>query len=142
VCQQVCPWNETHAAVSDAQTFERREDLDGLDPLAILALDEAAFRKAYSGTPLMRAKWEGMRRNACIVLGNRARPASIPTLARALVDETDAVVRAHAAWALGEIANRDSRVRLEAALERERSPEVRQEIRSALETRRAADGTT
>ena len=40
-----------------------------------------------------------MRRNACIVLGNRGRPEALPALARAL-DDTDPVLRSHAAWAV------------------------------------------
>ena len=103
VCQQVCPWNETHARPVDAERFERRDDLRGLDPLAILAMDETAFRSAYSGTALMRAKWEGMRRNACIVLGNRRDPGALDGL-RAVRDDPDPVVRSHAVWAIDRIA--------------------------------------
>jgi epoxyqueuosine reductase len=105
VCQQVCPWNETHALPVGPERFERRDDLRGLDPLAILVMDEAAFRSAYSGTPLMRAKWEGMRRNACIVLGNRRDGRALERL-RAVCDDPDPVVRSHAAWAIERISSR------------------------------------
>jgi len=105
VCQQVCPWNEKHARPFGSKGFERRDDLRGLDPLGILAMDEAAFRKAYSGTPLMRAKWEGMRRNACIVLGNRRDARALGGL-RAACDDPDPVVRGHAAWAIERISGR------------------------------------
>ena len=103
ICQQVCPWNQTHARVADDR-FERRADLHGLDAEEILGLDEAAFRARYSGTSLMRAKWEGMRRNACIALGNRGDRAALPALRRALGDD-DAVVREHAGWAIESIEN-------------------------------------
>jgi HEAT repeat protein len=43
-----------------------------------------------------------MRRNACIVLGNRRDGASAPALRRALAD-ADPVVRDSAAWALARI---------------------------------------
>jgi len=99
ICQQVCPWNEAHATVSSGDAFEPRDDLRGLDPADILALDEASFRARYSGTPLMRAKWEGLRRNACIVLGNR-RDARARDVLRAALGDPDPVVREHAAWAL------------------------------------------
>jgi epoxyqueuosine reductase len=99
VCQDVCPWNERFAREFEGDPFAFRDDLRGLDPREILALDEAAFRARYSGTSLMRAKWEGMRRNACIVLGNSEDRAAVPSLAAALQDE-DPVVREHAAWAL------------------------------------------
>jgi len=105
VCQQVCPWNETHATPAGGNGFESREDLHELDATRILAMDEAAFRAAYSGTPLMRAKWEGMRRNACIVLGNSGGTPQLPGL-RAVLDDPDPVVRNHATWAIARIESR------------------------------------
>jgi len=98
----VCPWNQQFARETGDDRFSLRDDLRGLDPEVILAMDEPTFRGRYSGTSLMRAKWEGMRRNACIVLGNRGRETAVPVLSRALDDE-DAVVRSHAAWALARI---------------------------------------
>jgi epoxyqueuosine reductase len=105
ICQQVCPWNQTHARPVGPERFERRDDLRGLDPLSILAMDEQEFRATYSGTPLMRAKWEGMRRNACIVLGNRRDPSALEPL-RAVGADPDPVVRSHAAWAIERISSR------------------------------------
>lgn len=98
-CQTVCPWNVSFARAAAGDPFALRDDLRGLEPEEILELDEAAFRKRYSGTSLMRARWDGMRRNACIVLGNRGDPRSVPALRRATRDD-DPVVRSHAAWAL------------------------------------------
>jgi epoxyqueuosine reductase len=131
VCQEVCPWNERFARVAPEERFARRTDLARLDAAEILRMDESAFRARFSGTALMRAKWEGMRRNACVVLGNLGHPTAVPVLAEALEDD-DAVVRAHAAWALGRIGGAESSRRLSVALERERSAEVVEELRSAL----------
>lgn len=103
-CQTVCPWNVQFARETRGDPFELREDLRGLDPGEILAMDERSFRERYSGTSLMRAKWEGLRRNACIVLGNRGRSDAVPVLARSLSD-ADPVVRSHAAWALERIGS-------------------------------------
>ena len=102
VCQEVCPWNLSFGRTPDPSPFGERADLAGIDPIEMLALDEAAFRARYSGTSLMRAKWEGMRRNACIVLGNRRDPATLPAL-RAASHDPDPVVRSHAAWAIARI---------------------------------------
>lgn len=101
VCQEVCPWNETFAR-DEPGAFERRDDLAELDPRRILEMDEGAFRAAFSGTPLMRARRDGMRRNACIVMGNRRDPADRPALERAAADDPDPTVREAAAWALGQ----------------------------------------
>jgi Tfp pilus assembly protein PilZ len=62
--------NVSFAESTPPAKLSRRDDLRDLDPIEILALDEAGFRARYSGTALMRAMWRGMRRNACVVLGN------------------------------------------------------------------------
>ena len=102
VCQSVCPWNVSFAQETPREAFARRDDLRSLDAEEILGLDEASFRARYSGTALMRATWRGMRRNACIVLGNAGSPKSLGALRRAL-DDDDPVVRDHAAWAIARI---------------------------------------
>jgi epoxyqueuosine reductase len=99
VCQTVCPWNVSFAQPTPKEALKRRDDLRDLDPIEILSLDEAAFRARYSGTALMRATWRGMRRNACVVLGNSKNERALPALRRALADD-DPVVREHAAWAI------------------------------------------
>jgi epoxyqueuosine reductase len=102
VCQEVCPWNQRFGQAGDADRLGTRSDLAGLEPEEILDLDEAAFRARFSGTSLMRARWDGMRRNACIVLGNRGDTASLPALRRATADP-DPMIREHAAWAIARI---------------------------------------
>jgi epoxyqueuosine reductase len=102
LCQDVCPWNHKASVTVPPDRFELREYLRGLDPVEVLAMDEATFRARYSGTSLMRAKWQGMRRNACVVIGNRGEEMALPALERAL-DDADPVVRSHAAWAVRKI---------------------------------------
>ena len=105
VCQDVCPWNVSFAKPADEDPFGERDDLRGLDPVDILGLDEAAFRARYSGTSLMRARFDGMRRNACIVLGNRGDSGALPALRLAAAD-ADTMLRDHALWAIGRIEGR------------------------------------
>jgi epoxyqueuosine reductase len=105
VCQDVCPWNVSFAKPAEDDPFSRREELRELDPEEILGLDEAAFRARYSGTSLMRARFDGMRRNACIVLGNRGGSGALPAL-RAAAGDADPVVREHAVWAIERIEGR------------------------------------
>jgi len=73
ICQEVCPWNCKFARQAPDALLERREELYSLDPEELLGLDEQTFRSLYSGSSLVRAKLEGMQRNARIVLGNRRR---------------------------------------------------------------------
>ena len=104
VCQDVCPWNKSFGKPAEGDPFGHRQDLDGLDPEELLGLDEASFRARYSGTSLMRARWDGMRRNACIVLGNRGDAAALPALRAAIsAPEADPVLREHALWAIRRI---------------------------------------
>jgi epoxyqueuosine reductase len=105
VCQEVCPWNVSFGKPADDDPLAHREDLARLDPVDILELDEATFRARYSGTSLMRARWDGMRRNACIVLGNAGRPEAIPFLERASRD-ADPTIADTARWAIARIEAR------------------------------------
>jgi epoxyqueuosine reductase len=73
ICQEVCPWNRK-PVVTDEPDFLPREGHAFPDPDALLAMDEGAFRAEYAGTPFMRARYEGMRRNARIALANQQRP--------------------------------------------------------------------
>ena len=70
VCQDVCPWNR-HAPVA-------RDVVPATpppSPEALIAMTEEEFRERFRGSPLKRARREGLARNAAIVLANR-RPAS------------------------------------------------------------------
>ena len=129
ICQEVCPVNRKARATGDAN-FGRR-DLAHPDLVELLTMTEAQFRERFAGTPVMRAKWVGMRRNACIALGNGGNPASIPPLTQALVD-AEPLVRQHAAWALGRIGGAAAAAALRRALADERDGAVREEIGLAL----------
>jgi len=101
-CQTVCPWNVSFSRAAEGGPLAARDDLAGLDPEEVLAMDETAFRGRFSGTPVMRARWDGMRRNACVVLGNRRDPRALPALGAALRDP-DPMIRSHAGWAIRRI---------------------------------------
>jgi epoxyqueuosine reductase len=103
----------------------------------LLALDEEAFRERFAGTAVMRAKRDGMARNACIALGNVGTGGDVTVLVAAL-DDGSALVRGHAAWALGRLAERGvlaprSAIEpLRDRLVREDDPRVREEIDAAI----------
>jgi epoxyqueuosine reductase len=103
VCQDVCPWNVRFARDLREPAFEPRPAIRGKDARTlardILAMDDEAFRAAFKGSPVKRAKRRGLARNAVVVLGNAANPADVPSLIAALQDP-EPLVRAHAAWAL------------------------------------------
>ena len=101
------------------------------DLMSLLDLDEAGFRARFAGRAIMRAKRDGLLRNACIVLGNLGDPRAVPALVRALADES-ALVRGHAAWALGQLGGNDSTAALEQNCVTEPDAWVREEITAAL----------
>jgi epoxyqueuosine reductase len=97
ICQDVCPWNR-RAPATDKPEFQPREGL--VNPaLAWLAeISEQEFREHFRGSPVKRAKRNGLRRNALIAIGNTKDPSFLPVLERASRDE-DPVVADSADWA-------------------------------------------
>ena len=63
------------------------------------------FSAAFKNSPMKRAKFRGLRRNAAVVLGSVGTGNDVDALTRAL-DNEEPLVREHAAWALGRIAPR------------------------------------
>ena len=98
-CQSVCPWTRKFGEVPRSDLLSARRDLAFLDPVEILAMDREQFLARFAGTPLMRARLDGMKRNACIVLGNSGNKDAIPALTQASSD-ADPMIREHAVWAL------------------------------------------
>jgi epoxyqueuosine reductase len=127
VCQDVCPWNR-RAPVTGEAAFQPRVH----PPLAeLLLLDEAAYRDHFRGSPLKRARREGLARNAAVALGNRGSAKDVPALAEAL-GHADPTIRGHAAWALGRIGGAGARAALLAARVREADAGALEEIERTL----------
>ncbi len=132
ICQVVCPHNAKSPARSHLEFAPR--DAVGARPalIPLLNITEEEFQERFRGSPITRTKRRGLRRNVAVALGNMADPASVPALLQALADETDSLVRGHAAWALGRIATQAAREGLRESLAREHDPNVREEITLAL----------
>ncbi len=135
LCQEICPVNVSpRAAAPDLQaleafgpTIEARPRLEEL-----LALDEEGFRARFRSSAVWRTRRSGLLRNACIALGNIADRTSVPALAGAL-DDMEALIRGHAAWALGRLGGAAARTHLEQALRCETDAWVRDECALALQ---------
>lgn len=69
VCNEVCPWNR-HAPVSTEPAFQPQPALHPADPQEFLSLSPDEFERRFAATPLARPGWEGLRRNAEVVLQN------------------------------------------------------------------------
>ncbi|HWP59228.1 MAG TPA: tRNA epoxyqueuosine(34) reductase QueG [Candidatus Acidoferrales bacterium] len=130
ICQEVCPYN-VKATPSAEEAFWPRAGLYAPQLIPLLELSEEEFRRRFRGSPLLRAKRRGLLRNVAVALGNLKARAAVPALARALGDP-DALVRQHAAWALGQIGGAESREALRRRRDLESDPEVSAEIDAAL----------
>jgi epoxyqueuosine reductase len=131
VCQEVCPWNHEPDAATHPELGLPPERAT-LDLVALLRLDRDGYVTRFRGSPLKRAKQEGLQRNAAVAMGNRGDRRYLPALAEALAAAGSPVVRGHAAWALGRLGGTAARRSLAAALPGEGDPRVRAEIEAAL----------
>jgi epoxyqueuosine reductase len=103
-CLAVCPWNKFAQSAREAKLSARA----GSDnpPLAeLLALDDAAFRARFRGTPIKRTGRDRFMRNALIASGNSADVTLAPLVEARLSDDSP-LVRAMAVWALARLAPR------------------------------------
>jgi epoxyqueuosine reductase len=132
ICQEVCPVNRK-AVQGDHAEFAPESGI-GASPVLTELLDmtEDEFRARFKYSPVKRAKWAGLRRNAAVALGNVGDPEGVPALVRAL-SGTSALVRGHAAWALGRIGGEAALVALREQMDIEDDEWVRDEIGLALD---------
>jgi epoxyqueuosine reductase len=75
ICQDVCPYNVKFAEELKVPEFAPRQSLASNDgptiAREILAMDDEAYRLAFQGSPMKRARRTGLARNAAVVLANR-----------------------------------------------------------------------
>lgn len=133
ICQQVCPWNVRFAPETGDAAFALREHTATVDLQAELSLSPQKFNAKFKGSPVKRAKRRGYLRNVAVALGNAGESASIPALEAALLHDPEALVRGHAAWALGQIGGKEALEILSLAMGSENDAWVLDEIYSAGE---------
>ncbi len=92
-CQEVCPWNGRSGAV-DHPEFAVPERRRSLDLVGLLELDEESYRERFRGSPLKRARHDGLRRNAAHALAGDPSPRAAAALARAAGDPAPVVADA------------------------------------------------
>ncbi len=126
ICQDVCPWNRKSPPTPLAEFLPRQitagvvharaessvsEDVSLFMPVLewLVSLTEDEFRRVFRASPVKRAKWRGLLRNACVALGNSAitpenpaYPCIVQHLEK-LASAEDALLAEHAAWALARL---------------------------------------
>jgi epoxyqueuosine reductase len=101
-CLAVCPWNKFADAAARHRDFVPREELAAPDLAELLALDNAAFRQKFSGSPIKRIGRDRFVRNCLVAAGNSGEAALLEPV-RALVVDPDPAVAEAARWALARL---------------------------------------
>ena len=97
-CMAICPWNKFAQQTSEMKLVER-DDLARPDLEYLMKLDDAAFRKFFSGSPVKRIGRNRFLRNVLIAVGNSSNASFIPTV-KIHLDDPDPIVRGASIWAL------------------------------------------
>ncbi|MGI9485712.1 MAG: tRNA epoxyqueuosine(34) reductase QueG [Geminicoccaceae bacterium] len=103
-CLAVCPWNKFATRAREAK-LRAGDDLNAPSLVELATLDDAAFRKRFSGSPIKRIGRDRFIRNVLIAVGNSGGPP-LAELARHHLGDASPLVRAMAVWALGQLLDR------------------------------------
>ncbi len=130
ICIEVCPYASRKEADLEDPELGMHPALETYNLIMILECNETQWDRDWTGTSIRRAKREGLRRNAAIVLGNLGREDAAPSLERAL-QEPDSGIRTAAAYALGKMGLK--RVAIEEAVRREDDPRIKADLLRSLD---------
>lgn len=125
ICQDVCPWNRKSPRTSLAEFLPRSIAKRSFEHMAsdtacisqdcslfapalewLIYLTEEEFRRVFRGSPVKRAKYRGLLRNACVALGNSGIDPENPAYAQIVhrLEELsvgeDSILAEHATWTL------------------------------------------
>lgn len=108
ICQEVCPFNHSSIKKSEVPSIDRFSAHFGVGPLLklseILEIKEnEQFKHRYKDSPLLRAKREGLIRNAICVAVNTAVFDLIPRLKVLCREDFHPLVRQFALWGFVEL---------------------------------------
>jgi epoxyqueuosine reductase len=103
-CLAVCPWNRFADAAAANRAFLPRAELAAPRLGDLLALDEAAFRAMFAGSPIKRIGRNRMIRNCLIAAGNSGDATLTPAVSGHLTD-ADPVIAEAARWALAQLGS-------------------------------------
>ena len=101
-CLAVCPWNRFADAAAANRAFLPRAELAAPRLAELLALDDAGFRRLFSGSPIKRIGRNRFVRNCLIAAGN-SRDLSLLSVVEVLLGDPDPGVAEAAEWAASQI---------------------------------------
>jgi len=133
ICQQVCPWNLRFASQESETAIKPQPEFLSIDLPKEIHLTPQAFNRKFGRTPVHRAKRRGYLRNVAVNMGNSRDDRMIPDLADCLSNDTEPLVRGHAAWALARLGGGQAQQALNIAHLAESDKYVLSEINAALD---------
>ncbi|MCX5581359.1 tRNA epoxyqueuosine(34) reductase QueG [Kaistia terrae] len=128
-CLAACPWNKFAKAASEMK-LKARPEYEGPRLSELVALDDAAFRAFFSGSPVKRIGRDRFVRNVLIAIGNSGDAALLGAV-RTLLDDPAPVVRGAAVWAFSRLASAEFEASRPGAMAAEADEAVREEWRGA-----------
>ena len=101
-CLAVCPWNKFAQSARANRAFLPRAELSAPAISDLLQLDEAGFRRLFSGSPIKRIGRHRFIRNCLIAAGNSQDKGLLPQV-ETLREDPDPDVAEAARWAANRI---------------------------------------
>jgi len=100
-CLAVCPWNKFAEQTNEIK-LAARDDLNAPELSELIELDDAAFRKKFSGSPIKRIGRDRFIRNVLIAIGN-SKSNELKQSAIEKLQNENATVRGAAIWAVSRL---------------------------------------
>ena len=97
-CLAICPWNKFAETAWD-QKYAARSDLQAPPLAELVRLDDAEFRRKFSGSPIKRIGRNRFVRNVLYAIGNSG-DAALLAAAEPLMGDSDPTVSDAARWAV------------------------------------------
>ncbi len=101
-CLAVCPWNKFADIGARHKAFLPRAELVAPRLAELLCLDDTAFRRLFSGSPIKRVGRDRFVRNCLIAAGNSGDRALLEQV-EALREDSDPAIADAACWAQREL---------------------------------------
>jgi epoxyqueuosine reductase len=130
-CLAVCPWNK-FARAGQEMRLASRDELHAARLVDLARLDDTAFRKMFSKSPVKRIGRDRFVRNVLVAIGNSG-DATLAAEAVRLLADSSPLVRGAAVWALSRLLPPERLAALAAARRpQESEPLVADEWTAAL----------
>ena len=100
-CLAACPWNKFAVTAREVR-YHARDDLKSPALAELAALDDAAFRAKFSGSPIKRIGRDRFVRNVLYAIGNSGSARLVP-VAQTLTNDPDPTVADAARWAVAQL---------------------------------------